>query len=198
MLFILSGATQTGKTRWLTCLVENLECAGVKCFGVLSPGKWKTISQHDGLVQYEKLGIDSVLLPQKEKIAFAQRRDLAEQNQIEGATQSTQAQLRWVIGDAAIERVNTHLTCLDETNLNEVFFVVDELGWLEIGRNQGFTAALDLLDNGPTPMIQHALIVVRPELIGAAEERFSKAWPKIIEIDASEKSAKIIEETIQS
>jgi hypothetical protein len=47
---------------------------------------------------------------------------------------------------------------------------VDEIGPLEFKREQGFTEGLSALDSG---QFQAALIVIRKELLSAAEER----WP---------------------
>ncbi len=38
MLFVLTGDVQTGKTRWLHDLVEEIASRGVLCEGVLAPG----------------------------------------------------------------------------------------------------------------------------------------------------------------
>ena len=54
--------------------------------------------------------------------------------------------------------------------------VVDELGRLELIRNQGLTSALALLDEGPNPAFPHALIVVRDVLVDLARERFAPSW----------------------
>ena len=40
MLFILTGTAQTGKTRWLQRLVEQLRSQEIPVYGVLAPGQW--------------------------------------------------------------------------------------------------------------------------------------------------------------
>lgn len=47
MLFFLTGEIQTGKTRWLSNLVEELEAAGVGVAGVLAPGVWRARSEKE-------------------------------------------------------------------------------------------------------------------------------------------------------
>lgn len=54
--------------------------------------------------------------------------------------------------------------------------IVDELGQLELKRNGGLTAAMALLDRGPTTAFPHALIVVREWLVPDALARFESAW----------------------
>lgn len=107
MLFVLTGDIQTGKTRWLAGVLEELERDGVPCAGVLAPGIWRECGFDaakdgtsvaaggeaaapaevgDGPVastapRFEKLGIENVLLPQGEHLLFALRRDLAMQDE---------------------------------------------------------------------------------------------------------------------
>ena len=75
MLYILTGEIQTGKTRWLQGLIDELTQEGVPLEGVLAPGVWRpNPAKPNG---FEKLGIDNVMLPGGETVAFARRRDLA-------------------------------------------------------------------------------------------------------------------------
>lgn len=121
MLFVLTGGIQTGKTRWLGRLVEGLEVDGVRCAGVTAPGVWRErrrgaeLSAGELAVgsraesEYEKLGIDNVLLPGGERVPFARRVDLACQaGAYDSRSQSARAGLGWAIDDAAIARVNDH------------------------------------------------------------------------------------------
>lgn len=107
VLFVLTGDIQTGKTRWLAGVIEELERDGVPCAGVLAPGIWRECgfdAAEDGTSvaaggeaaapaevggesaastapRFEKLGIENVLLPQGEHLLFALRRDLAMQDE---------------------------------------------------------------------------------------------------------------------
>lgn len=196
MLFILTGDIQIGKTRWLLELARELSRDGVMCAGVVAPGIWVPSENGDenGL---EKLGIENVLLPQNERIPFATRRDLAlADGTLNPSSQSAKMKLGWEISDAAIAQVNAHFDSLahaarggsapSAAALRALaaqrephrggLLVVDELGRLELMRNQGLTSALALLDAGPAPAFPHALIVVRETLIDQAEERFAGAW----------------------
>ena len=201
MLFILTGDIQIGKTRWLLELARELSRDGVVCAGVIAPGIWVPSENGDenGL---EKLGIENVLLPQNERIPFATRRDLAlAEGTLDPSSQSARMKLGWEISDAAIAQVNAHFDSLSnavggksapgaKTPLGKAapsgaarqepcgggLLVVDELGRLELMRNQGLTSALALLDAGPAPAFPHALIVVRETLIDQAKERFAGTW----------------------
>ncbi|MEG0460040.1 hypothetical protein [Gordonibacter sp.] len=122
MLFLLTGGVQTGKTRWLEQLIAELADDGVESQGVVAPGVWCQREGEEvpgerplgsGQGEYEKLGIDNVLLPGGERLPFARRRDLARQEgTFDPASQSAAAQLAWEISDDAIARVNAHLDAL--------------------------------------------------------------------------------------
>ncbi len=196
MLFILTGDVQTGKTRWLSRLIERLETEDVVSYGVLAPGIWnKTIDPETGETAFDKLGIDNVLLPRKERVSFALRRDIAQsEGRYDSRSQSASAHLLWAINDEAIGYVNRHFETLaaamaesGSTDASRGLLVVDEFGQLELRRRQGLTAAVRLVEAGPNALCHHALIVVREWLCDLATERFSPAWPDTVFIkpDAS-------------
>jgi nucleoside-triphosphatase THEP1 len=191
MLFLLTGAIQIGKTRWLKCLVDDLEAWGVVCLGVLSPGIWREGRDGEGGVAYEKLGIETVFLPGRERAVFARRRDLAEQEgALDARWQSSQAALGWVIPDEALKAVNRHFDALGEAvapspsaqdarAVPPGILIVDELGRLELEADGGFTSAVRLLQAGPTAGYGHALIVVRDSLVEKASVRFASVWSDV-------------------
>ncbi len=116
MLFFLTGDVQIGKTRWLQQLADDIVAAGVPVAGVLAPGDWVPAvgGRADGN-GFEKRGIDNVLLPSGERLPFARRRDLAQQEgSFDAVSQSARAKLAWEIDDAAIARVNEHFRQLAE------------------------------------------------------------------------------------
>lgn len=127
MLFVLTGDVQTGKTRWLHDLVEEIASRGVLCEGVLAPGVWRkrtaremaelsagasagasTAAGLGSASPYEKLGIENRLLPDGPTIVFGRRRDLAGEGGFPARSQSGRAQLGWAISDEAIRCVNDH------------------------------------------------------------------------------------------
>ena len=179
MLFILTGDIQIGKTRWLESTCQKLAADGIPCAGVVAPGVWVP-SEHGDANGFEKLGIDNLLLPQGECITFARRRDLAQaEGTFDPNSQSAQMQLGWEISDEAISQVNAHfdrIAARAHQNERQSLLVVDELGRLELMRNQGLTSALTLLDEGPSSAFPNALIVVRDVLVDLARERFAPAW----------------------
>ena len=179
VLFILTGDIQIGKTRWLENTCQKLAADGIPCVGIVAPGVWVP-SEHGDANGFEKLGIDNLLLPQGERIPFARRRDLAQaEGTFDPNSQSAQMQLGWEISDDAIVQVNAHfdrIASSSRQNERQSLLIVDELGRLELMRNQGLTSALALLDEGPNSAFPHALIVVRDVLVDLACERFAPAW----------------------
>ena len=196
MLFLLTGDIQIGKTRWLEALVAGLQGAGVRCAGVIAPGRWRERACADGGVTFEKLGIDNVLLPQGERICFGARRDLAQAQGIEDVgSQSAQAGLGWEISDAAIAQVNRHFASL--TGLQGAdLLVIDELGRLELLRGEGLVEAVGVLAAGPQGACQNALVVVRETLVERAEERFGSVWGGSMRISPGDAGRRLVEKAL--
>ena len=147
----------------------------------MAPGVWRATGEGG----FEKLGIDNVLLPDGERVAFARRRDLARaEGSLDPESQSEAAQLAWHISDDALARVNAHFGCIaegmcggaEEGKARPGLLVVDELGRLELERGCGLVAATELLARGATARFPHALAVVRDWLLPRAFERFGAAW----------------------
>ncbi len=185
MLFILTGEVQLGKSRWLQKATEELSEKDIPIYGVLAPGIWvPSDGPHADKKGFEKLGIENVLLPENEVIPFATRKDLAEAAGTYNSTnQSAQANLTWYISDEAITCVNNHLVAIPKQAAKAQrpgLLVIDELGRLELLRDEGLTEALQLLDKGPTFSIPHALVVVRDALLDTAKERLLPYWNEII------------------
>lgn len=180
MLFILTGDVQTGKTRWLESLINSLNENGISAQGVLAPGVWRSGNDPDAVEEYvdengfEKLGIDNVLLPDDKRIPFARRRDIAEaEGLLNPDSQSEKANLLWHIDENAILKVNNHLASLPHpTAYSKSLLVIDELGRLELLRGGGLVEALNLLEQGPSASLPHALVIVRAALLKEAETRF--------------------------
>lgn len=180
MLFVLTGQVQTGKTRWLRNLVLCLNTVDFTSYGLLTPGIWRRTD-----TSFEKLGIEAVLLPQSQTIPFAQRVDLVlPEEQI--SKKSRALGLHWRIYEEALRQINDHFCALEKESFDagaateprkKGLLLVDELGRLELeGEPGGLTAALNLLDRGPSTLYEHALIVVRSSLYAQAEARFSESW----------------------
>ena len=190
MLFFLTGEVQIGKTRWLMDAIAQLAERGVEPCGVIAPGQW--VPRDGG---FEKLGIDNMLLPGRQLIPFARRRDLAEANgALDERSQSEQAHLQWAIDDNSIAQVNAHFDALSQWHdPGKRLLVVDELGRLEVLADGGLTSAVALLDRGATPVFPHALIVVRAGLLDVAHERFSIApWNGMHDIAPDEAALQML------
>ena len=180
MLFILTGDVQTGKTRWLESLINSLNENGISAQGVLAPGVWRSGNDPDAVEEYvdengfEKLGIDNVLLPDGKRIPFARRRDIAEEEGLLNPdAQSEKANLLWHIDEDAICTVNDHLASLPHpTSYSKSLLVIDELGRLELLRGGGLVEAINLLEQGPSASLPHALVIVRAALLKEAITRF--------------------------
>ena len=169
-LFVMSGAFMTGKTTWIERMLlkagipvksENPALMGAALgsskgmptiAGVYTPAVFR-----DG----EKTGIDATLLPSCERFPFATRRGSASGK----ARPDGREKLSWDFDEGTLDRINGHMRANAVCGL----LVVDELGPLELVRNGGYTAALDLLDEEAVPT---ALVVVRPALLDAARERW--------------------------
>ena len=180
MLFILTGDIRTGKTTWLEMRVRELEAAGVPVRGVLAPGAWRG---------GEKAGIENVLLPSRERVLLATP-----------AGDGCSTGLGWDFDAAAIARVNTHLaglaTAAGKRDARPGLLAIDEIGPLELRRASGLTAALTLLDDGPTRAWPHALVVVRSGLAGEVAERLRPTWGSVELIHPNDASASRLREAL--
>lgn len=178
MLFILTGDIRSGKTTWLEAGVRELETAGVPVRGVLAPGVWR-----DG----KKVGIENVLLPSHERVLLAKP-----------AEEGCSTGLGWDFDANALARVNAHLTELAATSgdMRPGLLVIDEIGPLELRRGEGLTAALELLDAGPTPAWPHALVVVRATLAEDARTRFAQSWRSVELLSPDESGVRWLHEAL--
>ena len=184
MLFILTGDIRTGKTTWLEARVRELEAAGDPVYGVLAPGVWR-----DG----EKMGIQNVLLPSHERVLLATPVNWG-QSPINRCADS----LGWDFDANALARVNAHLTELAATSgdMRPGLLVIDEIGPLELRRGEGLTAALELLDAGPTPAWPHVLVVVRATLAEDARTRFAQSWRSVELLSPDESGVRWLHEAL--
>lgn len=189
MIAIVTGPRQVGKTRWLERLMDAADASGLRCVGLVSPGRWKR--RADGTL--EKVGIDALLLPERTKIPYATRRDLTEEDS-GSFSQADEAKLAWRVYDDAIERINAHFDTLYVPGLgSQDLLIVDEIGTLELVHGKGFTSALRLLDNPAeaardSNSMPNAVIIMRPELLETTKKRLTPAWgePLVIEITESD------------
>ena len=146
-ILILTGSRGSGKTSACQALVTQVRERGGRVAGVLCPARF---------AGGDKTGIDVLDLGSGRRRRLAVRRQ--DRGGVTGAWSFDQQVFTW-----ANEALRTTPHGCD-------LLVIDELGPLELVHDEGFTAAADVIARGG-----HALtvIVVRPELMGAARRR----WP---------------------
>ena len=147
-LFVMTGEIQSGKTTWIKRMLAQAQARGLSFSGVYTPAVFEGGT---------KTAIDAVLLPQQERLRLAHFRD--------GACPDGVHRLAWEFDEAAMARCNGHLGSLGHSRL----LLIDELGPLELVRNEGYTQALELLDSR---QVECALVVIRPSLLEVAQNRW--------------------------
>ncbi len=197
MLFILTGNIQIGKSRWLERLADDLTRLDVTCYGVIAPGIWVESNTDAANDQgYEKLGINNLLLPDNVTVPFAQRADIARANgTYADLSQAGRVGLGWHIDDAAIARVNEHLSSIEkraEDDRRHKLLVIDELGRLELDHESGLIEAMRLLRNGPCAGMKDALVVVRETFAERAESLFAETWNGVLRIAPTRQDAELV------
>jgi len=152
-IVILSGKSGCGKTTLCAQVAALARARGLAVAGVLTPPR---------LADGRKVGLDV------EDLRTGQRRSLAEAGaepgrSIAGSTDGPATESWHFHADGLVwgTLVLRHATPCD-------LLVVDELGPLELIRDQGWTVGLDLLRAGRYRL---ALVVVRPELLPRLQER---------------------------
>ncbi len=145
----MTGPIQTGKTTWIRNLLA--QPTGLRVGGVLCPAQFE-----DGV----KTAILAQLIPGGEPFMYAPRREIVGEG-------GEHVFAGWDFQQSAFDVINEHFAspacrCAD-------LLVVDEIGWLELFRGQGYTNAMDLLDRAAVPRV---LTIIREDLVPAAEQRW--------------------------
>ena len=136
----------------------------IRVTGVWSPA----IFEND-----EKTGIMAQLLPSGEEFQLAEKRVFEPGKRPDG-----RRKLGWDFSDAAMERVNVHFAALGG-DLGDLF-LVDEFGVLEFYQDKGYMRGMEIMDAG---LPEKVLLVLRPDLVEPAQERWGKA--EVLGTDAS-------------
>lgn len=181
MLYILTGQTQIGKSRWLEGLAHDLQEEGTDCYGVISAGVWvRSSGEKANESGFEKLGIENILLPGWQRFEFAQRLDLAKASgTYNGNSQAGKIGLGWHIFDDAITRVNEHFAWIaDAREARKIkgLLIVDELGRLELEKGAGLTEAMRVLEQGSDSCFENAIVVARDIFAEEVACRFGDMW----------------------
>lgn len=158
-LILLTGERGCGKTAWCLELIRQARLAGLHPAGLVSPAVFQ-----DGV----KTGIDLVDVSNGESQRLAVKRAEADPLSSIGAdTLSWQFDadtLAW--GNRVLERLRT-----------PELLLLDELGPLEFQFAGGLAAGLECIDDRDYLL---ACVVVRPELLAAALERWP--WGRVIRL----------------
>lgn len=147
---IISGERNSGKTLLCLVLKDILIDSGRKVSGVISPGFYK-----DG----RKIGILA------ENGSSGERRKIAD---LLPGWDISHPERIWKFDLDAVAWIND---CL-KTAKNADFLILDELGFMELLENGGWSEAVTLLDKAD---FEQAFVVIRPELLEIARERWRKA-----------------------
>lgn len=142
-LYALTGPRGAGKTTFCQKLIGLARAAGRDMAGLISPAVVE-----DG----ERIGFDV------EAVRTAERRILGRAVPAPGLEIALG---RWFFSSATLDWGSHILATSGPCDA----LIVDEIGPLELLRDEGWTAALDALRNG---VYRVALVVVRPELLDTA------------------------------
>ncbi len=153
-LIIVTGLSGAGKTTWCQNLVKNAKSENLSINGILSPGRF----QGD-----KKIGINIV------NLASGEEKKLASLNEKDQTRLSTP---RWAFNADSMIWANQ---VLENANVWDLL-IIDEIGPLELLRNEGLLAGLKLIDEGRYKV---ACVVVRSSLLLKALQR----WPEALVIN---------------
>lgn len=153
MLVVITGERGCGKTTLCQALAVAARGAGWDVAGVLSPAR---------VVDGRKVAFDGVDLRRGERRQLAQR-----------TAKDAPGELGWEFDVSAMAWANEVLGAAVPCDL----LIVDELGPLEFEQGQGWMAGLEAVASGK---YRHAVVVVRTELLEAAQA----TWPQARVLDA--------------
>lgn len=157
-IIIISGPRDAGKTNLCLKLVERLTSTGKMVRGIVSPGLYQ---------DSRKMGILARDVATGEETQFA-KYSLGWDIQ--------RPEREWRFLTKGITWVNSRLQTAVPTDI----LFIDEIGYLEMEEKGGWTAALKNLDQG---QFNHAILVIRPDLLEKAHERWKIQQVLIINPD---------------
>ena len=155
-LIILTGPRGSGKTSLCARWISSAKANGLDPAGLLSPAVF-----HQG----EKIGIDLL------NVATGEQRPLARQ-----CLQTSQG-IRlgvWCFKVTTLDWGNQILRTVKDQGL----IFLDEMGPLEFEKGTGLVAGFELIDK---KVFDQAVVVIRPELLRQAQDR----WPEARVLDVS-------------
>ncbi len=151
-VILLTGEIEVGKTTICNRVVDLSRRWGHRVSGILSPA---LLDEND-----RKVGIGLVDLSSGERRTLAIMSDGAKYEMVVGKYNFNPRVLKW--GNEILARFVPQ----------DTLWVVDEIGWLELKRGQGFLAAMSKLANPPS----HTLILVRRDLVSPLRRHITSAY----------------------
>ena len=148
--WIITGARETGKTRFCSHLIEKARSKDLDIAGLLSPPVFVN-------------GVKTAI--EVEDLRTGERKILARSRQDDLANIQTK---RWSFDSEALNWGNDRLAEATPCDL----LVVDELGLLEFERGGGWQNGITAIHSSK---FQLAVVVIRPELIAKARVTFENA-----------------------
>lgn len=167
-ILVLSAESGAGKTQLCIQAIALLRETRARVSGIISPARFEA-GKKTGIYARDILSNEQRLLAQPGK----------------------QAGLGWVFDPATLDWGSQVLRAAAPCDV----LVVDELGPLELERNQGWTVALDILK---TCGCAAALITIRPSLIAVLKERLRGYDVKVISVTPSSPSAEALRDSVLS
>jgi nucleoside-triphosphatase THEP1 len=155
-IFIITGEVRSGKTLLISNVISELRKLKVKVTGVYSPARFE-----DGV----KTGIYLDDISSQEKRLLANFVPGWDPENPKREWKMVTDVLQWG-GEVIQESVPTSV------------LIIDELGFLEFEKNQGWTAAFEVLENGDYGI---AIVVVRSGLLKKAISKWETS--KVIHMD---------------
>jgi len=154
-LWIVSGERSIGKTTWCAEVVEQARLAGMTVGGIICPAEFENNN---------KISFDLVDIATGESRPLGRRGNDANPGLRVGSWQLDRDVIAW--GNQILQ-----------SSGDKDLLIIDELGDLEFRYGDGFQEAFRILDDGSH---QTAMVVIRPDLLETAFER----WPdaQIIQI----------------
>jgi nucleoside-triphosphatase THEP1 len=149
-IFIVTGETRSGKTLLISRVISEINLRKVKVSGVFSPARF------EGEL---KTGIYLVDISSQEKRLLANYKP---------GWDAENPKREWMMNPEVLQWGNTII----RDSLPTSVLIIDELGFLEFEKNQGWVSAFKILDEGEYNI---AIIVVRIGLLRQALNKWKSA-----------------------
>ena len=162
-LVIVSGWRGSGKTSFIRKVIAAAQERGWQVSGVLSPAKFK-----DG--QKNAIMIENIATGEQRQMAYwpqALEGQRPEDVCTDESPYDPDWKPHWIFDKENMAWGEEILAGIESSDL----LIIDELGPFELAKGEGWVSGLRLLDAGDYRL---ALVVIRPELIEQAQQR----WPQ--------------------